>query len=406
MAEKITAAEIILVYICPSLGMVMANLMFLAPMKDLQSAVRKGSGLGDLNPTPWAFMLGNCLGWSAYGVLISNWFVFWANYPGFLIACWLNLGAVKLMYSSHHKNETRRSVVEYLEAEASTLAIVMEEQSQSLYFDENNANNEDDNYNDNDNDNDNDTDGDNIKDQIKNLDATFTTASSAHGRAGPIPNDATSRPKQKQYDWMKIVLNVTSQTTPAKAPHEKLVMGMVILWSLVVSGIGFAKHYVSVNDDWSSEDFDVIAQSIVGYIVNLNLVFFYGAPLSAINRVLKTKRSDALHVPTMITNTCNSTFWTAYAIAVNDPFIYVPNGLGVVLGTIQFLLWMIFPKTNKWSVHNGGADSKDQNNETANGDIQNDNNSNDDLFLLRSAESVPRKHPAKAVGMDGSVTVP
>merc|ERR1711923_8054 len=48
----------------------------------------------------------------------------------------------------------------------------------------------------------------------------------------------------------------------------------------------------------------------------------------------------------MITNTCNSIFWTSYALApqINDPFIYVPNGLGVLLGSIQFVLLLIFPR--------------------------------------------------------------
>ena len=54
-----------------------------------------------------------------------------------------------------------------------------------------------------------------------------------------------------------------------------------------------------------------------------------------------------LHVPTMATNTANSIFWTAYALAVGLPFVYVPNELGVGLGVIQFALWIVFPNKNK-----------------------------------------------------------
>ena len=125
-------------------------------------------------------------------------------------------------------------------------------------------------------------------------------------------------------------------------------MGIVIVWTVVLSTIGFYKHYASLNNDSEqSSNANNVAQSIVGYVVNFNLVFFYGAPLSAISRVLRTKRCDSLHVPTMIMNTSNAVFWTSYALApqINDPFIYVPNGLGVLLGTIQFFLWMVFPKT-------------------------------------------------------------
>ena len=38
--------------------------------------VRCAGRLGDLNPTPWAVMLGNCCGWVTYSILINNLFVF------------------------------------------------------------------------------------------------------------------------------------------------------------------------------------------------------------------------------------------------------------------------------------------------------------------------------------------
>ncbi|OEU07398.1 hypothetical protein FRACYDRAFT_197687 [Fragilariopsis cylindrus CCMP1102] len=259
--------------------------MFAAPLRDLQNAVSIGqNGLGDLNPTPWAFMLGNCIGWTTYGIITNNWFIFWANYPGFLISCWLNLGAVKLLYSYHHQQIARTSIVNYL-----TQSQQLQQASQQLAL-----------LNVNDDDNDNDDD--------------------------------------------EVV-----------TPHERLIMGIIVLWTLVVSGIGF----YSVITTSSNTDVDTtindtnnsnnnIPQLIVGYIVNLNLIFFYGAPLSAIQTVLKTKQNNTLHVPTMITNTLCSIFWTAYAVApqINDPFIYVPNGLGVLLGLIQFILYMIFPRSS------------------------------------------------------------
>jgi solute carrier family 50 protein (sugar transporter) len=64
------ARVIILEYICPTLGMIVANQMFFAPYRDVQKAIARGS-LGDLNPLPWAFMLGNCCGWCIYAFLIK-----------------------------------------------------------------------------------------------------------------------------------------------------------------------------------------------------------------------------------------------------------------------------------------------------------------------------------------------
>ena len=339
----LSPTEIVLEYVCPTLGLVTAILMWLAPVRDLRSAVRRGAGLGDLNPTPWAFMLGNCLGWSSYGVLTSNWFVFWANYPGFLISCWLNLGAVKLIYAFHHTNETRRSLAEYLSS-ASSMVVAKEDRPndedrnerdarvrQPLsreIIDQDPAGTTSVEYG----------DGTSVDASPSSQSMEDPSADAAVAADAPDHTPAEHDQQHEPGDWVKIVWEVTSQTTPAKAPHDHLVVGMVIVWSLVLAGIGFFAAPGSGNADGPG-------QTVVGYVVNLNLIFFYGAPLTAIGRVLRSQRSDSLHVPTMMTNTSNATFWTAYAIAINDPFIYVPNGLGVVLGVIQLVLNVIFPKS-------------------------------------------------------------
>ena len=67
----ISAGKIILEYVCPAMGTILANVMFSAPFRDVKKAVERGH-LGDLNPTPWAFMLGNCCGWITYAILIQN----------------------------------------------------------------------------------------------------------------------------------------------------------------------------------------------------------------------------------------------------------------------------------------------------------------------------------------------
>jgi solute carrier family 50 protein (sugar transporter) len=98
LETMLSAQEIILQYVCPALGMIAANFMFAgesnvnsvrvvlfalqiitylkhvtlptAPFKDVRQAVSNGT-LGNLNPTPWAFMTGNCCGWVTYSYLIQ-----------------------------------------------------------------------------------------------------------------------------------------------------------------------------------------------------------------------------------------------------------------------------------------------------------------------------------------------
>jgi len=399
-----TPTEMIFEYVCPALGMILANVMFAAPFQDLQTAVSVGLGLGDLNPTPFAFMLGNCIGWTTYGVITNNWFIFWANYPGFLIACWLNLGAVKLLYSHHHQKVARTSIVHFLNnnnnnndvssssssfrsrSAQSISSRSMNNDSNTDTVNNDNDDNESDKVNNDNDDNENGNDNDKIEsssidyDYDENPTDTPTTQLS-HTTTAQQNQDPDPDPTDNK-DWTQIIWDVTSQTKPARTPHERLVMGIILVWTIVLSLIGFLGHYkkdseeTTTNNNGESDTTSTtstmdVAQLIVGYVVNFNLVFFYGAPLSAITQVLNTKRNNTLHVPTMITNTSCALFWTAYAVAphINDPFIYVPNGLGVILGIIQFVLWTIFPSittttTTTTSINNQKQEQEHESDDT------------------------------------------
>jgi solute carrier family 50 protein (sugar transporter) len=272
------AGTIILEYVCPTLGCIMGNIMFFAPYRDVKKAVERGS-LGDLNPTPWAFMLGNCLGWLAYSFILQNLFIFFANAPGFILSVWLNMCAAKIQYEEHKVREMRTSFVSFLE------------RNQNWNPNQHQQPQEDDDDNE--------------------------TGGGWHNKA---------------VDLGRVVLQVTSQQTPAPAAHETLVVGMVVAWLAVLSVILFGSF---------STDTD---QLICGIVVNVNLLFFYGAPLSTIFTVLRTHNSATIHIFTMVTNTLNGSFWTAYGIAVSDPFIYVPNGIGALFGLLQFILCLTFPR--------------------------------------------------------------
>jgi solute carrier family 50 protein (sugar transporter) len=283
--------EIILEYVCPSLGVIFANCMFSAPYRDLRQAIRDGN-LGDLNPTPWAFLLGNCFGWVLYGMLLQNLWIFAGNAPGFILSVWLNLGAVKLLYQGHCSTELRKSLVNYLEEhESATLS--------SARIEEGNGD-----------------------------------AQHPNGKYGA----ATKKQFSTSTDWAGIVWNVTSQATPAPAPHEHLILGMVLIWMCCVSVIAFA-NALSLETK----------RYIVGIVVNVILVFFYGAPLSTILKILHERNTASLHIPTMILNTLNGIFWTAYGVAVNDYFLIVPNALGAGLGGIQIVLCCLFPRSSSSS---------------------------------------------------------
>lgn len=254
----------------------------------------KQGSLGDLNPTPWAFMTGNCIGWVTYAFLLQNLFVFFGNCPGLLLSVWLNLCAAKLQFQEHHSKTMRESFVGFLSESREN------RKSSELA----------------------------LSDIENTVSAVQVIKNEEHDDNGRDWTTSTA-------DLAALVLKITSQQSPAPAPHEKIVMGLVILWTIVISIVSLCGFESRTN------------QLIVGFIVNLNLLFFYGAPLSTIFSVLRERSSASIHIWTVITNTANGAFWGAYGLAVLDPFIYIPNGIGAALGGIQIIFCVLFPRSSE-----------------------------------------------------------
>ncbi|CAB9515828.1 Bidirectional sugar transporter SWEET2a [Seminavis robusta] len=238
------AKSIILEYVCPSLGTIVGVYMFYAPFQDVQKALARGS-LGDLNPLPWAFTLGNCCGWVFYSILINNLFVFFPNMIGFLFAVWFNLAATKLLYTQQF----------------------------------------------------------------------------------------TALPQQQHDNNKRQTSQQQPQQTHAAPSYDYCVMAVVLIWASIIALVGFGLALSLETKQW-----------IVGGASNLNLLFFYGAPLSTIATVLRTRNTASIHFLTMVTNTANGCFWAAYGFAIMDFLIFVPNGLGALLGFVQLALYVTFPR--------------------------------------------------------------
>jgi len=115
------------------------------------------------------------------------------------------------------------------------------------------------------------------------------------------------------------------------SPHERAFFRMLFAWAVVLVWVGWI-----LPPSHPAE--------IVGLIVNVNLVFFYGAPLQAIAQVVSSQSSDVIHRPTMYMNYANTSFWVAYGCARKDPIIAVPNALGLLLGLLQGILCLVYPR--------------------------------------------------------------
>jgi len=153
------------------------------------------------------------------------------------------------------------------------------------------------------------------------------------------------------------------------ANHEISVAIMSAFWLIVITCLVFIPMTAHTRT------------RIVAIIGNMLLVFFYAAPLSTIMTVLRTRSSATIHVPTMLLNTANSSFWFVYTLFQNDPWQYVANGIGSVVGLVQIVLACIFP--NKYIEDDDFSDQSelfDEESELLSKDCDGDNF--DDSFLI------------------------
>lgn len=67
-------------------------------------------------------------------------------------------------------------------------------------------------------------------------------------------------------------------------PQEIALFRVLIVWAVVLTWVGW----------FSTQDPSIV----VGIVVNINLVFFYGAPLHTIQTVVAERNCESIHVPT------------------------------------------------------------------------------------------------------------
>ena len=250
---------IVLDLLCPSLGVVLATLTFAAPVRSLRDRLATKGCLGHLNPTPWAVMTGNCMGWIGYSYLTGDLFVLMANVPGLLVSVWLNVGACKLQYRTMHG--------EYHEAQLRS----RHRYGRAILPSPDGAPRDDDN-------------------DIVGVGANDVNSDNW------AESDREHEHEHDDFDEIEPVL-------PSTVPHERKVLWILFFWIAVGSAVAHVQSLTNYE-----------REQIVGYVVNANLCFFYAAPLTTMVQVCRTRDAASIHVRTTAMTMLNSFFWLAYGL--------------------------------------------------------------------------------------------
>jgi hypothetical protein len=127
-------------------------------------------------------------------------------------------------------------------------------------------------------------------------------------------------------------------------PQETLLLRILVAWIGSLTVVGWS--------GWIKNP-----STAIGILVNVNLIFFYGAPLQTMWTVLLTKSSNSIHRPTIVMNSINALFWMLYGgLARHDPVIYGPNIIGLVLGMLQAFLTCWYPQQEQTMASNGNTE--------------------------------------------------
>ncbi|XP_016464291.2 bidirectional sugar transporter SWEET1 isoform X1 [Nicotiana tabacum] len=79
-----------------------------------------------------------------------------------------------------------------------------------------------------------------------------------------------------------------------------------------------------------------------GFAFAAACIMMYGSPLSVMRLVIKSKSVEYMPFFLSLSVFINSTSWSIFSLLGKDPFIFVPNAAGTILGAAQLILYVVY----------------------------------------------------------------
>ncbi|KAL5080068.1 hypothetical protein RYX36_008489 [Vicia faba] len=98
---------------------------------------------------------------------------------------------------------------------------------------------------------------------------------------------------------------------------------------------------------------------VVGIICDVFNIMMYVSPLTVMAKVIKTKSVKYMPFWLSVANFLNGLCWTSYAlIHPFDIYVLISNGVGVISGLVQLILYVYFWCNGENNNHDGDNVSK------------------------------------------------
>ena len=86
------------------------------------------------------------------------------------------------------------------------------------------------------------------------------------------------------------------------------------------------------------------AVNTLGLLGALSAILLMSSPLAVMRQVIKDETSIYLPIPTVITTFINALSWLIYGLIVKDPYVFIPNGLGLIAAIVQVGLLFVYER--------------------------------------------------------------
>ncbi len=87
--------------VCPLIGCLICNVMWLTPLFAIQVAKRLHK-IGDINPIPFTITIANCIGWTTYGIMKHDYFIFLSNCTGLVLGFYYTVTSMAILFYEIH----------------------------------------------------------------------------------------------------------------------------------------------------------------------------------------------------------------------------------------------------------------------------------------------------------------
>ncbi|XP_038981757.1 bidirectional sugar transporter SWEET2a-like isoform X2 [Phoenix dactylifera] len=136
------------------------------------------------------------------------------------------------------------------------------------------------------------------------------------------------------FQLVYVTLFIIYADTTRRMKMSGLLIAVFCVFSLII--------YVSL------ELFDHQArQTLVGYLSVASLISMFASPLFIIHLVIQTRSVEFMPFYLSLATFLMSVSFFAYGMLLHDFFIYIPNGIGTVLGVIQLLVYAYYSRKSR-----------------------------------------------------------